>query len=369
MTSDAAASELGTASDLGTASELGTTSDLGTASELGTTSELGTRAEARAGTPRRDRLTRRQRLSLLDYRVAPYLYIAPFFVLFAVIGAFPLLYTAVISVRDYSLIKGDMGPVGLDNYAAVLSGTRFYVALRNTVSIFLLSSIPQVIAAIGLAAVLDANLRARTFWRMGVLLPYVVAPVAVSLIFGQMFADQSGMINTILRGWGLEGIGWHSDVVPSHLAIATMVNFRWTGYNALIFLAAMQAVPRDVTEAAVVDGANRWQTFWQVTVPLLRPTIIFVVITSTIGGLQIFDEPRMYDSRGVGGNDRQWMTITMYLYELGWGPAKDLGRASAVAWLLFVLVVAIALVNYGLTRRIAATGEINPRRQRKEVRR
>ncbi|WP_342372709.1 sugar ABC transporter permease [Propioniciclava soli] len=301
-------------------------------------------------------LTVRQRLSKLDVATAPYVYIAPFFLLFAVIGLFPMLFTAYVSTREYGLLSGDAGPAGIDNYAFVLTNDRFFIGLRNTFSIFLLSSVPQMVAAIAIAAVLNANLRARTFWRMGVLLPYVVAPVAVSLIFGQIFADQSGVINAVLTSIGLDPIGWHSEVLPSHIAIATMVNFRWTGYNTLIFLAAMQAIPHDVIEAAIVDGASRWRTFWHVTVPMLRPTIMFVVITSTIGGLQIFDEPRLYDSAGLGGNSRQWMTIAMYMYELGWGPQRNLGRASAVAWILFAIVVVFALLNFWLTSRIATSG-------------
>src|SRR5690606_16836662 len=104
----------------------------------------------------------------------------------------------------------------------------------------------------------------------------------------------------------------------SHVAIATMVNFRWTGYNALIFLAAMQAIPRDLYESAWIDGAGRVRQFFSITVPMLRPTIIFVAITSTIGGLQIFDEPRLFDQYGRGGAGSQWKTLTIYLYELGW---------------------------------------------------
>ena len=149
--------------------------------------------------------------------------------------------------------------------------------------------------ALVIAALLDANLRAKTFWRMGVLVPYVVAPVAVALIFGQMFADQSGLINQLLRDLGIPAVHWHAAVLPSHIAIATMVNFRWTGYNTLVLLAAMQAIPRDLYEAALIDGANRVRQFFSVTIPMLRPAIIFVIITSTIGGLQIFDEPRMFD--------------------------------------------------------------------------
>ena len=307
-------------------------------------------------------MTWRQRLSRWDVRSAPYLYIAPFFVLFAVVGLFPLLYTGFVALNRWSLVTGNQGFIGMGNFNYVISQPRFWDGVVNTFSIFLLSSVPQMVIAVFIASVLDANLRAKTFWRMGVLVPYVVAPVAVALVFGQLFADQSGVINAVLGNLGLDGIGWHADRFSSHGAIATMVNFRWTGYNALIFLAAMQAIPRDVIEAAVVDGANRWRTFVHVTVPLLRPTIIFVVITSTIGGLQIFDEPRMFDTFGLGGPDREWMTVTMYLYELGWAGQRNLGRASAVAWLLFLIIVLFAMINFAITRRIASS-DARPKRK------
>lgn len=307
-------------------------------------------------------MTWRQRLSRWDVRSAPYLYIAPFFVLFAVVGLFPLLYTGFVALNRWSLVTGNQGFIGMGNFNYVISQPRFWDGVVNTFSIFLLSSVPQMVIAVFIASVLDANLRAKTFWRMGVLVPYVVAPVAVALVFGQLFADQSGVINAVLGNLGLDGIGWHADRFSSHVAIATMVNFRWTGYNALILLAAMQAIPRDVIEAAVVDGANRWRTFVHVTVPLLRPTIIFVVITSTIGGLQIFDEPRMFDTFGLGGPDREWMTVTMYLYELGWAGQRNLGRASAVAWLLFLIIVLFAMINFAITRRIASS-DARPKRK------
>lgn len=310
------------------------------------------------------RIAFRQRIGRWDVKASPYLYISPFFILFAIVGLFPLGYTAWVSLHDWNLIGGKGDFVGLDNYANVLAQPNFRTGLRNTFSIFLLSSVPQVLTGLVLAAVLNANLRAKTFWRMGVLLPYVVAPVAVGLIFSKMFADQSGLINTLLGNVGIDPIRWHADVLSSHVAIATMVNFRWTGYNTLILLAAMQAVPSDLYEAAVIDGASRMRQFISVTIPMLRPTLIFVVITSTIGGLQIFDEPRMYDQFGQGGADRQWMTVTMYLYELGWGAQKSFGRAAAVAWILFLIIIAIGLVNFALTRRISSSGSAAGRDER-----
>ena len=291
-------------------------------------------------------------------KLSPYLYISPFFILFAITGLFPVLYTAYVSLFEWGLLKGKGDFVGLDNFVDVLHQPHFWKALRNTFSIFLLSAVPQVVMAIVLAAILSANLRAKTFWRMGVLLPYVVAPVAVGLIFGKLFADESGLINAVLTNIGLDPIRWHVDILPSHFAIATMVNFRWTGYNTLIFLAAMQAIPRELYEAAIIDGAGRLRQFFSITIPQLRPTLIFVIITSTIGGLQIFDEPRMFNATGDGGSSRQWLTVTMYLFDLGWGPQKSFGRASAVALILFVVIVVIGLINFLITTRIATSGDV-----------
>ena len=301
------------------------------------------------------RLAFSQQVSKWDVKLSPYLYISPFFLLFAVTGLFPLLYTGWVSLHNWNLIGGQGKFIGLENFGFVLGQPYFWNAVGNTLSIFLLSSVPQVVLALLIAAVLDANLRAKTFWRMGVLVPFVVAPVAVGLIFNNLFADQFGLVNELLGLLGLDPVRWHSDQLASHLAIATMVNFRWIGYNALIFLAAMQAIPRDVFEAATIDGAGRVRQFLSVTVPMLRPTVIFVAITSTIGGLQIFDEPRVFDQSGLGGADRQWQTLTMYIWELGWGQ-RNFGRASAVAWMLFLMIVLIALVNFLLTRRIANQG-------------
>jgi cellobiose transport system permease protein len=308
----------------------------------------------------------RHKINRWDVKFSPYLYISPFFILFAITGLFPLLYTAFVSLHDWSIIGGQGDFVGMENFEFILKSSDFWVALRNTFSIFVLSSFPQVIMAIIIAAVLDTNLRAKTFWRMGVLLPYVVTPVAIALIFSMMFADRYGIVNSFLTNIGLDPVPWHAQPLPAHFAISTMVNFRWTGYNALIFLAAMQAIPRDYYEAAMIDGAGRLRRFFSITIPQLRPTIIFVVVTSTIGGLQIFDEPRLYDVTGNGGSDSQWLTLTMFIYELGW-TQQDFGRAASVAWLLFLIIVIFGALNLALTRTIASNGTRVPKPARKKV--
>lgn len=301
------------------------------------------------------RYARRQRLSRWDVKFSPYIYVAPFFIVFGLVGLFPILYTAVISLMDWNMVRGEGTFVGFDNFAFVLQDKAFWVSIRNTFSIFVLSTIPQLIIATYIAAMLDHHLKARTFWRMAVLLPYVVMPVAVAIVFSQLFADQYGLINQWLGTlFGMDNVRWHVDVIPSHIAISTMVNFRWTGYNALILLAAMQAVPRELYEASAIDGAGKLRRFFSITLPQIRPTAIFVVITSTVGGLQIFDEPRLYDSTGQGGANNQWRTVALHMYDTGWGNF-DFGRASAVAWLLFLIIVVFGLLNFWLTRRLVAS--------------
>lgn len=312
----------------------------------------GPEATTPAAAPDRRRLLRRQRRSRWDLKLSPYLYVSPFFVLFVLVGLYPLLYTGFLSLHDWDRLyyqRGDFS--GLDNYRFVLTDPVFRKSLVNTFSIFLMSSVPQVIVAVAVAALLDTHLRGRTFWRMSVLLPFAVAPAAAVLIFGSLFADKSGVINAILDGAGLEPIRWHVERWWSHFAIAGMVNWRWTGYNALIFLAAMQAVPRDLYESAALDGAGKVRQFFSVTLPMIRPTMIFVIVTSTIGGLQIFTEPRLFDDtpNREGGADHQFMTTTLYIYVRG---IEDqfYGRASAAAWLLFLIIIAIALLNFAITR-------------------
>lgn len=307
------------------------------------------------GKPRR---SFRQWLSWFDLKASPYFYISPFFLLFGVVGLFPLVYTLWVALHRWDLLAGEQEFVGLENFATTLGDSYFWNSVENTVSIFLFATIPQVLCALVLAAVLDQQLKARTTWRMGVLLPYVVTPVAVTLIFSSIFrnAGDSSLANSVLNAFGIDSIEWKRDRIPSHIAIASMVNWRWTGYNALILLSAMQAVPRELYEAAAIDGAGKVRRFFSVTIPSIRPTVIFVIVTATVYGLQIFSEPRLYDvsqAGGIGGADRQFQTTVLYLWEMAFF-RQNLGRASAIALLLFVLIVGIGLINFFISKRIAS---------------
>jgi len=312
--------------------------------------------EGKAGQRTSARPTLRQRLSRWDVKVSPYLYVAPFFIVFGIVGLFPLLYTAYVSLFHWKAGDDDPDFIGLDNFKELFADTQFWNALENTVSIFLLSSVPQLVIAVGLAALLSSRLRGATGWRVGILLPYAASLVALGIIFSNLFGPKYGLINGLLQTAGLDPIDWQANRLASHTAIAIMVNWRWTGYNALIVLAAMQAIPKELHEAALIDGAGATRRFFSVTLPLLKPTLIFVTITSTIGGLQIFTEPKLFDAMpgsNNGGSTNQFQTVTLYLYQSAF-ENYNLGYASAIAWVLFVVIVLIALVNFFLTGRLTS---------------
>jgi cellobiose transport system permease protein len=317
------------------------------------------RNSATTSAPRRRRRPRlsaktRSRLHRWDRRYSPYVFIAPFFLLFGVFGLFPLLFNAVVSFRTWELDDPTAnGWAGFANYRRLLSDSDWWNALWNTVGIFLLSSIPQLLLALFLAALLSRKLRARTFLRVAVLLPYITPIAASTLVFSAVFAKDFGVVNWLLSLVHVGPVDWRADKWSSWIAISTMVDWRWIGYNTLIYLAGMQSVPRELYEAAAIDGAGAWRQFTRITVPMIRPTILFTVVLSTIGGMQLFTEPLLFDnntSNATGGSTSQFQTVALLVYKVGW---KDLnlGYAAAMSWAIFLIIILFASVNSYLTTR------------------
>ncbi|SFR25665.1 cellobiose transport system permease protein [Lentzea waywayandensis] len=302
--------------------------------------------------PEQPRPRLRDRISRVEVKWSPYLFIAPFFVIFAVFGLFPLIYTAWVSLHDWD-ITGAGAFVGLDNYVALFADPDFWNSVVNTLGMLVLSTVPQLLGALVLASLLNQKLRAVTFLRMGVLLPIVTSVAAVGIVFSQIFDRDAGMVNGLLGLVNIDAIDWRADKWSSWTAIATMVNWRWTGYNALIYLAAMQAIPKDLYEAATVDGAGKVRQFWSITVPNIRPAIVFTVIMSTIAGMQLFTEPLIFGQGSFaisGGSLRQFQTVSMYMFEKAFRDF-DYGYGSAVAWMIFLLITLLGVVNFLITRR------------------
>jgi cellobiose transport system permease protein len=293
-------------------------------------------------------------LSRLDLKASPYLYVAPFFVLFAAFGLYPLVYTGYLSLHRYTLTGGDLGFVGLANYRRILADEHFWTVLGNTFGLFVVATVPQLLLALVLASWLNKRLRFRTGLRLGILVPNITSVATVGIVFGFIFAERYGLANWVLQAVGLHPVEWRQHRWSSWTAIAFMVDWRWTGYNALIYLAAMQAIPRDMYEAAAIDGASAFRRFWRITVPLIQPTIVFTVVISTIGGMQLFTEPLLFNyGRIQGGSLNEFQTIAMYIYETVFTNNYSAGYGAAMSWLLFLVIILFAAVNVVLVRRSA----------------
>lgn len=309
--------------------------------------------------PRPAHAESRRRLSFtrLDLTYSPYLYVLPFFVLFAVFGVYPIAYTVWIALTDRSPLNPTISFVGLDNFVELFTNDpQFWNAVVNTFGMFALSTVPQLLIALLLANALNRRLPAQTFFRMAIAMPIITSTAVVALIFSMIYSREFGLVNWVLDLVGIEPIDWRANRIASWFAISTMVDWRWVGYNALIYLAAMQSISKDMYEAASLDGASRRRQFWSITVPQLRPTIIFTLIISTIGGLQLFTEPLLFTSGagGIsGGSEGQFQTITMYLLDV-MNTRFRWGYAGAVALVLFLLIAFMSLVNYLLARRISS---------------
>ncbi|HEY0476884.1 MAG TPA: sugar ABC transporter permease [Kofleriaceae bacterium] len=296
----------------------------------------------------------RRLLRWADRRIAPYLYIAPFFVLFIGFGLFPILYTGYVSLTNRDLLSpGIETYTGLANYRELIGDDYFWNAVKNTFLFMVMCSVPQLVLALILAHLLNAAMRLRTVFRMGVLLPSVTSIVAVALVFAQLFSRDFGVVNWLLGVVGVGPIDWQAGDWTSRSAIAIMVIWRWTGYNALIYLGAMQAIPKEQFEAAALDRAGTWRQLWHITLPALRPTIAFTALVSLIGQMQLFTEPLLFDTSPgsvSGGSARQFQTMALFMYEEGFR-LGHMGYGAAVAWVMVVMTFVLAAIGYVVTRQ------------------
>ena len=277
----------------------------------------------------------------LSPTVVPYVLLSPFLVLFAVFGVFPLLFSLGLAFQSWEPTSGleAMQYVGLENFAFALHDEWFWKSLKNTAWLALASGVPQHLVAIPLAVFIHQRfVRLRNAAVGAYFLPYITSTVAIAILFSSLFSTDYGVVNSALRGlFGGEAIDWLGE--PDHIkpAIAMVVFWRYVGFNVVLYLAALQTIPKDLYEAATMDGASPVQQFFHITLPSLKPMIYFGVTLSIIGGLQLFEEPFILTG-GRGGSDQAGMTTAIYLYRMAFD-FNDFGAASAMSWLLFALVV------------------------------
>lgn len=270
-----------------------------------------------------------------------YLYILPATVILIMFHFFPAFYAAYLSLFDTNMIKSTF--VGLDNYVELFHDKDFWKAMTNTVY-YVLGTVPASIAiSLAVASLLNQKIRGLAFYRTIYFLPWVTPVVAISIVWTWIYhPDSSGLLNGILGAFGIKPIRWLLDPKWAMFAVVLMSIWRTIGYNVVIFLAGLQNISNEYYEAAMIDGASRWQMFRNVTWPLLSPTTYFVTIISIIGSFQVFSQ--VYVMTPTGGPLGATRVAVYYLYEKAWG-SYEMGYASAIGCILFVLIFALTLIQ------------------------
>jgi ABC-type sugar transport system permease subunit len=276
---------------------------------------------------------------------------APFVILFLVFLAFPIVASFALSFTSFGTrdLQNPVGAtfVGLQNYANLLSDPKFWASLGNTVY-FVVVGVPITLAfGLLIANTLNRGItRFRTAFRVGYYLPVITSIVAIAVVWRFLLNPDVGLINMILGTFGISGPAWLADPVLAMPSIIAMAVWRNLGFAMIVFLAGMQAIPAVLYEAASIDGAGRWQLFRSVTLPMLRPTILFMTVITTIGYLQLFEEP--FVMTGGGPLDKT-LSVTMYMYQQGFTFFHQ-GYASAIAYVLFVIVAIVAFLQFKFLR-------------------
>jgi multiple sugar transport system permease protein len=282
-------------------------------------------------------------------------FVAPALVLIAVFFFLPVGASLLLSVTDWDLYSvanpHNARFVGLRNYGNLLHNPTFWLALRNTFYFALVGGPLTVATSLGAALLVNAKaIRFRTFFRTIYFLPFVTTLVAVAIVWRYLYHPQYGLLNFALAKFGVQPIDWLGDprwAMPAIIVLAVWKNF---GYNMLIFIAGLQAVPEDLYEAASLDGASAIRRFWHVTLPQLAPTFFFVAVVTMIGYFQLFSEPYVMTA---GGPLKATTSLVLFMYEEGFRWWR-LGVAASIAFLLFIIIMAWSLVQLWVERRTAA---------------
>lgn len=274
----------------------------------------------------------------------------PFCLLFLLFTVWPVIQSLFMSVTDTT--SRDLRTpfavdlVGVENYARALGDDKFLTSMANT-GFFVVIGVPLTLAvALATAVALDKGIqRLRAFFRLGFYLPVITSIIAVAVVWRFIYQTDGGLLNTALGWFGVDGPNWLGSETWSKPAVLLMIVWRNFGTGMIIFLAGLQSVPASLLEAAAIDGANAWKRFWHITFPLLRPTLLFVSVTTMIGYLQIFEEPFVLTS---GGPLDSTLTMSMYTYQqFSFG---NYGYAASMSYLIFVVIAVVTAIQFRLLR-------------------
>lgn len=280
----------------------------------------------------------------LNYKLdrKAWLFVIPSIILVTVFVFYPMIQAFITSLQ--SGMGNNLSFVGIDNYKRLLTDSTFKKALFNTV-LYLIIQVPiMIILALVISAILnDKKLKARGFFRTAIFLPCVTSLVAYSIIFKSLFATD-GFVNAFLMNINVisEPIAWITHPIWARILIIIAITWRWTGYNMVFYLAGMQSIDDSIYEAAEIDGASAFMRFKSITLPLLKPIILFTTINSTIGTLQLFDETVNITN---GGPANATITISQYIYNLLFKYSPNFGYAAAISYVIVLIIVILSFIQ------------------------
>ena len=275
--------------------------------------------------------------------VAPYLFLAPFLTAFAIFWAWPIVYSLYLSFVNTRVRPWTFDP--WFNWGRLINDTTFWLALGNTMTILAVQVPLMLTLAVALAMAFDSDLlKLKGFYRFAFFAPLVLGAVPYSAVFRLIFNADFGVLNYGLASLGLPSVRWLFESTPAMVTIMIAMTWRWTGYNAIILLSGLQSIPRALYEAARIDGAGAWAQFWHITLPLLRPVLLFTFVLSTIGTLQLFTEPFLITNTGPGGATE---TLVTYLYKQGFRNF-NFGYASAIAYTVAIIAALFSVIQIRL---------------------
>ena len=298
----------------------------------------------------------------------PYAFVLPFFAIYIAFSLYPILYSFVVSLHNWDGI-GTSVFIGLKNYVRLFTKDKiFWKSLGNT---FLIMSVPLPVLVIGgtlLASLMNSRYvrMKRTLQTLG-FLPYLTTPVAVGILFALLFERNMGIVNRVLQNLGLveEGINWLGVGTTSRIVVMIMCIWKYMGYYMVLLLAGITSISSEIYEAALVDGSTGLHTFFKITLPLMRNTIIFVVIQGLIGSLQLVEDPMTllngWISSGqtpvAGGAGRSCLTMMWYMYDTAFGTNMNYGYASAISYVVFAIIVIVSLLVYSVLQKRSVDNE------------
>jgi multiple sugar transport system permease protein len=275
------------------------------------------------------------------------LFALPFLILFALFMVWPLVQGLWMSFTDTSLSAHTPSFVGLDNFSEALRDAEMWRALGHTVWFTVLSTVPLVVVALGMALLVHTGLPGQWVWRLAFFAPYLLPVGVVSLLWVWLFQGDLGLYNQLLNAMGLDSVAWLSDKSVAMWAIV-LTTLWWTvGFNFLLYLAALQSVPDHLYEAAAIDGAGAWRRLFSITLPQLSRITVVVTVLQILASLKVFDQIYLLTK---GGPDNSTRPVIEYMYDVGFTGYR-LGYASAISYVFFALVILASAAQYAALRR------------------